>query len=570
VMQCRRGFARPRRVSPSISMETPFSPDYPENWTRKRRILHSCCQHLMRLAPIHVWRWLCRPEAALFVLMLGTYSYFYQAGGWNQNSRFDLTRAIVEQRTSILDSYAYNTGDLSCRGPLDRCVQAQGESGEHYYCDKAPGASWVAIPAYAIVYAMFGTDRPSQRYLAMSAWWVTIIAVGVPSAIAVVMLYLMLEAFTGSEPVRMTLALAYGLATLAFPYSTLLYGHQLTAALLVIGFTLLVRAKRLSASSPRTSLLVTVGLVLGYAVVVEYPSAIALIPLIGYAATFVRPWRRLGWLVAGGIVIAIPLVVYHWLVFGGPFALPYMYSTQLPRHIGFMGLGRLSPDVLQEILVSEYRGLWYSAPWLLLAIPGAIALLGRRGRRTEALVCVVISTLFVWLNSSLFDWQGGWAMGPRYLIPAIPFLAVLVVGVVPHSCLRRSGSRMAAVVGGTLALALVVASAILMLAGTAVKPEVPMDIQRPFTDYLLPSLYRGKLSISTQSIDSKWPVGGERQAWNVGQLAGLDGLMSLAPLGLYIAATGTWLAWTARRYAEAHVARGCMGRRDCTRSQARR
>ena len=90
-----------------------------------------------------------------------------------------------------------------------------------------------------------------------------------------------------------------------------------------------------------------------------------------------------------------------------------------------------------------------------------------------------------------------------------------------------------------------------MLAGTAVKPEASVEIQRPFVDYLLPALYNGKLSVSTQSIDSKWPDGKERQAWNLGQLVGLDGLMSLAPLGLYIAATGAWLAWTVRRCAEA-------------------
>jgi hypothetical protein len=184
----------------------------------------------VKRALILAWGWLHRPEAALFVLVLGSYSYFYQAGGWNQNSRFDLTRAIVEQRTSVLDSYADNTGDLSCRGPLGRCVQAKAEAGEHYYCDKATGASWLAIPAYTAAYAMFGADRPSQRYLAMSAWWVTVVAVGVPSAIAVVMLYRMLEAFTGARPVRLMLALAYGLATLAFPYSTLFDGHQVTTA----------------------------------------------------------------------------------------------------------------------------------------------------------------------------------------------------------------------------------------------------------------------------------------------------------------------------------------------------
>ena len=33
-------------------------------------------------------------RALLFALLFTSFAYFYQAGGWNQNSRFDLVRAI--------------------------------------------------------------------------------------------------------------------------------------------------------------------------------------------------------------------------------------------------------------------------------------------------------------------------------------------------------------------------------------------------------------------------------------------------------------------------------------------
>jgi hypothetical protein len=290
---------------------------------------------------MYMLRWLRRPEATLFALVLGAYAYFYQAGGWNQNSRFDLTRAIVEQRTSIIDCYAYSTDDLSRRGPLDRCLQARAEAGEHYYSDKAPGVSWLAVSAYAVAYGAFGADRPSQRYLTMRAWWVTTVAVGAPSTISIVMLYLMLAAFTRSQPISITVTLAYGLATLAVPYSTLFYGHQLAAALLLIGFALLVRAKHFAAKPSTSGFLVGVGLVLGYAVVVEYLAAMAVVPLVGYAAAFVRPWRRLGWLVAGGAVTAIALAAYHWLVFGSPSS---CRTSSRPRWLGTSALwGSVDP-----------------------------------------------------------------------------------------------------------------------------------------------------------------------------------------------------------------------------------
>src|SRR5216684_9234062 len=62
-----------------------------------------------------------------------SYAYFYEGGGWNQNSRFDLVRAIVEQRTLRIDAYHQNTEDKAF---------ANG----HYYSDKAPGLALLAVP----------------------------------------------------------------------------------------------------------------------------------------------------------------------------------------------------------------------------------------------------------------------------------------------------------------------------------------------------------------------------------------------------------------------------------------
>ena len=39
-----------------------------------------------------------------------SFAYFYEGGGWNQNSRFDLLRAIVERHTLTIDAYHENTG----------------------------------------------------------------------------------------------------------------------------------------------------------------------------------------------------------------------------------------------------------------------------------------------------------------------------------------------------------------------------------------------------------------------------------------------------------------------------
>src|SRR4051812_29157832 len=78
-----------------------------------------------------------RAAAAIGSGLLVAYAYFYQAGGWNQNSRFALVRAILQYGTLRIDDTmrfdgARVTGDVArYRG--------------HFYSDKAPGAALVAI-----------------------------------------------------------------------------------------------------------------------------------------------------------------------------------------------------------------------------------------------------------------------------------------------------------------------------------------------------------------------------------------------------------------------------------------
>ena len=64
--------------------------------------------------------------------LIVSYAYFYQAGGWNQNSRFAMVRAIIERHTLQIDAYQLHTQD-----------RAFWEG--HYYSDKAPGAALLAL-----------------------------------------------------------------------------------------------------------------------------------------------------------------------------------------------------------------------------------------------------------------------------------------------------------------------------------------------------------------------------------------------------------------------------------------
>ena len=452
-----------------------------------------------------------RPQLALFVLVLGAYAYFYQAGGWNQNSRFDLTRAIVERHTLAIDAFHENTGDKAFRDG-------------HWYTDKAPGLSLLAVPAYAVVHAIAPGAVVAGSYLG------TLFAVGLPSACAAVALFSMGRRVGLGSAWSAAIALAYALATLAFPYATIFYGHQTAAALGVCAFALAWARRGLVAA----------GLLLGLAVCVDYTALILAGAIVLYAAVRIA-WRATLRVIAGGVPMAIALAAYHAAAFGHPFALPYEFVLQEHRRMGwFMGIGAPEMSVAWGLLFGAYRGLFYGAPWLIAGLPGLV-FLHRQGHRAEAALCASVFAAYWLMNAGLVDWAGGWAMGPRYLIPAIPFLAVGAMGMVAATAAGSRGRRATAFVGG----AAVTVSALLMLAGTAVRPDVPLTIERPFTQFILPAFAHGNLARSNHPIDGEG-VSGVRAAWNLGQRVGLERWASLAPLAGWLALTGWWLVRSIR------------------------
>jgi hypothetical protein len=451
---------------------------------------------------------------ALAGVLLLTYAWFHHDGGYNQNSRFDLTRALVERHTIRIDAYHANT--------LDKAVRDG-----HFYCDKPPGLSLLGVPPYAAAHALVtaaGRDPDAPGPLSWTAWATRVAAVSTFGALLPLLL-LGLIAPHCDRPHALVLAAGLGLGTLVFPYATVFYGHVVAAWFVFAAFALAhgVRHRGL----PARPALGLAGLAAGGAMVTEYECAIlvALLGLYLLAAPATR--RGVPAFVLGAVPPLAGLAVYHTVAFGAPWSTGFVHEA-LPHWRqrygeGFYGLRPPDPRALWELTLGHHRGLFRQAPWLLLAVPGVWALARSRAHRAEAALVVAAFAAMLGLNAALHTWQGGWTMGARYLIPVVPLLAFAAAFATGRA------ARIAAAV-------LVPVSALFMLAGAAVMPEVPAFVLRPLRDFLLPWFVSGRLSVAN-------PDG---SAFNLGEVLGLHGLWSLLPLLVIWAAGAALLVRLAR------------------------
>lgn len=484
-------------------------------------------------------------SAVLFLILLGAYAFvFPRWADWNQNSRLDLILAVVDRGTLTIDDYYENTGDYAFFNG-------------HYYSDKAPGSSFLGIPVYWVFRHTFGPALSSavlprlmqnqamaatlnangtglladKVYTVLALAFVTFFVVAVPSALLGVLLYLQLGKFSANELYKFGITYAFALATPAFAYSNNLLGHQIAAFAVFAAFFFLFDLHRETARRRVWFKLVVVGLLFGLALITEYPTGLIVAGLGVYALYQAwlfartsgagRPW---GMLLRAALAVAIgslPLILlasaYNYAIFGTPLPVGYEYSVlwQDTHRIGLLSLTYPKLDALWGITLSPYRGLFFFAPFLLLAIPG-FYFFGKDKRYRPAFLVVLWSAVsFLLFNASSAMWDGGFSVGPRYLVPALPFMALPIIFLLKG--VRKRWLTLVFFASAALSLLMIWT---LTLSGQG----FPQYEKNPLLEYSLPRLWQGDI------------------ARNVGSLVGLRGAAGLLPLIFFLAA-GILLLW---------------------------
>ncbi len=441
------------------------------------------------------WRRSLTAGALFAAAWLYVFPHYSSLNNPNENVRVYMTAALVEEGGYEISRFRARwgwTNDAACvdhapDGALAPC-SGRVEPGHHrrYYSVKAPLASWLAAPGYAIARALHGA--PMQRDDGL--WWMRLFASGLPMLVFFVFFHRWLGARVRSPLVRDAAFVSAALGSVLLGYSYLLASHATSAASAFASFALLHDAHRGRPDGARARgwwRALLAGLFATATTALEYPCFFVTLALCLFALVAFRGEgrRTLGYVLSFGAGALVPvLIVMHFQAdaFGSPLSPGHLYveteGLRAGHESGFFGADAFRLDAAWKLLFHPRLGLFATTPFFIFALAGVVVA-WRRDRvatLTAGLACTATYLVICTMN----NWDGGWVIGPRYLVVTLPFVATAAAlgldGLTVH---HRFGAH---------GLALGAAAASLVTGGVpSLYPHVPPDIDWPLA-HLFPAL----------------------------------------------------------------------------------
>jgi hypothetical protein len=371
---------------------------------------------------------------------------------------YEVTEAIVERGEVAVTSAA----------PVRTATHSvEGKDGRRY-AKYGIAPSLVAIPLYVSSEALFdrfdlpktnddhGNPRTGGRVFGTS---LTNALVGGAAVSVACLLAIDLGA---SAVAALFASLMLGVGTLWAHYSATFLSEPLAGLCLVVSFWALVRFEKKAHTRGETaqlSWLAISGCAAGALVATKAAMLVAIVPLVGWAAGL--SWRRgdvrgstlrsLAWSLPLSAWLA-GIGFYNWSRFGGAFATGY----------GKEGTNFTTPmlEGLSGLLLSPTKGIvWYS-PILVFSLFGLFMAL-RPASRRAGVMALAISLLVLLVFGKYYQWYGGGAWGPRFLVPLLPLWMAFAALAFDRASTWRASARVAVAVVAIASLAATLAGVLL-------------------------------------------------------------------------------------------------------------
>ncbi len=321
----------------------------------------------------------------------------------------------------------------------------------------APGVSYLTLPFY-----LFGAQFELGQVT-------TFAAESLVSIVTLVFIYLIgVRIFALPRWAALFAVLVYAFGSTSWSYAITLYQNTFTACFMVTAF---YAAWRFAQSDTRYRFLYAgyVWLAYALAIFVDYPNAVLMLPVMIYLAISTFSFKKIG----EGVAVSVRWsAIATFVVFAGVTGLHFWHNatyyggwshlagelkgykpvtatstlsiltasstiatvaatSTIPAKeksaVGFFNEDNM-PNSLFVLLFSDERGLFFFSPIFLFSLLGIMYVLRKKKEEDSAIYIVPIAliALNIFLYSSWGDPWGGWAYGPRYLIPSMPWLALFV------------------------------------------------------------------------------------------------------------------------------------------------
>ncbi len=384
-----------------------------------------------------------RSAWSIFFLCLAVYLFTY-SGSLKSNDE----RALLSGTDSFVKRGVFTTNQLWWDYTHVSMATSRGDMVPNY----EPAEMVAAIPWY-----LWGqtAGAAAQGILFFNAFI---------TAATAALLYLCALELRYRQRTAAAVALLFAFGTLAWPYSRTFFREPLAVLCLVTLFYALLRLRR-DPDGLRWPALA--GLALGVALTTKTMPTLAAIPSAALLAG-IYTWRAtrpeggagrslryaLRPLAAAALPLAAILLLWRWynvttLTGVVSFARDVVEYTTNPQ------LSSSTPqrmwNAARGLAISPYKGIFWYAPALLLALPGFFIALRKQRLETLALALIPAATLAGY--SRYLFWSGGVGWGSRCMLTTGPFLALLSAPVLEWLLSERT-ARTGLATAGRLATGL--------------------------------------------------------------------------------------------------------------------
>jgi len=306
-----------------------------------------------------------------------------------------------------------------------------------WYIASAPGSSLFSLP-FAIPAFLLSGYTPFGYVLTFTEAFVSLMG-----AISAYLMYEISKLFFKRESTSIFLALALAFSSLLWPFATYFFQHDVSTAFVLLAFYLALKVstnlRELGGESggldrggwtrnrifrsTETIMLASCGFAVAASILVDYVNTL-LIPIVFVYLLYAfygktRISRVLLVFLSTAFVGVAGVLAYNLMAFGREF------TSSQNMYDGKGLMADFTTPLYKGLFInfsSPYRGLFLYCPILILAPIGLYFMFRNRSDKSRILFGIAIAVSIVVPYSMWQDVTAGVSFGPRFLIPAIPFI----------------------------------------------------------------------------------------------------------------------------------------------------